>query len=349
MRKYVIILLIGLIANKNMAQNNKQIYCFEPDIRIFTAYAFLNAGGFDHDWLKMDTVRVETRIFIDSILHDDFKQKITDYIKRTKLSWYECGAYVLNLDKAPTFNWICDTCNPDLKNDFIGLDTLYRQFYKKANIQILWNKYKKEIDSINYSYQPYAQRAIDDIISFTRIVKDYYLEYSSNIHFMVCPLMSHFTAFNHRVNNTLYLVQGPSQGQPGPGAFYHEALHPPIGSIIDKHKDLLINLGKLNDCAQEKLKGNYPDIISLLNESFVRTIDKYLVGQYYQYDSAKTFKMIADEYKLGFIFCLYIYENIPEYLNSGKSLEEYYPILMSNLDIKKEINRWRNCPKDDKK
>ena len=208
---------------------------------------------------------------------------------------------------------------------------------------------KKRLDSINYSYQPYAQIAINDIISFTKIDKDYYSKYSGNIHFMINPLMSHWTAFNHEANNVLYLVQGPVQGEAGPGAFYHEALHPPIGAIIDKHKDLLVNFEKLNDCAQEKLKGNYANIIALLNESFVRTIEKYLFGQYYKMDSSEIRKIVEDEYKLGFIFSLYIYENIPEYLESKMSLEEYYPILMSNLDIEKEIDRWRNYPKDEKK
>jgi hypothetical protein len=348
MKKCILIFVIGLIVLKGNAQD-RLIYNFEPDIKIFTAYAFLNACGFDHDWLKMDTIRVETRKFVDSVLQDEVKQKIRDYTKRTNLDWYDCGAYALNLDDILTFNWICDTCNLDLKNKYIGLDTLYSQFYEKAKIKILWDKYKRAIDSINYSFEPYAQRAIDDIVSFTKIDKDYYSKYSGNIHFLVCPLMSHWTAFNHRVDNTLYIVNGPEQGEPGPGAFYHEALHPPISPIIDKYKALTISFDKLNDCAQEKLKGQYPDIIALLNESFVRTIDKYLVGQYYKYDSSKTRKMIENEYKLGFIFCLYIYENIPKYLDSKRSLEEYYPILMANLDINKEIERWRNFPKNDKK
>jgi hypothetical protein len=347
MRKVFIICLIGLIAFKSKSQNNL-IYNFEPDIRIFTAYTFLNVGGFDHDWLKMDTMRVELRDFLDSTLQPEYKKEIKDYVKKTNLGWYECGAYSLNLDGAPTFKWVCDTCNLDLKNKFIGLDTLYRNFYEKAEIKTLWNKYKKSLDSINYSYQPFAQKAIDNIISFTKIDKDYYSRYSGNIHFLVNPLMSHWTAFNHETSNILYLVTGPG-GEPGPSAFYHEALHPPIAPIIDRHKDLLKDFERLNDCAQEKLKGNYPNIIALLNESFVRTIDKYLFGKYNKMDSAETLKIIEDEYKLGFIFCLYIYENIPKYIESQKSLEEYYPTLISNLDIDKEIDRWRNFHKDDHK
>ena len=348
MKRITLIIFIGSIFFKSIAQDNKQLFNFEPDLRIFTAYAFLNACGFDHDWLKMDTIRILTRNYVDSILQNDFKQEIRNFSNRTSLAWYECGAYALNLDGAPTFKWVCDTCDIDLKNKFLGLDILFRQFYEKAKIEILWTRYKATFDSINYSYQPYAQRAINDITSFLKIDKDYYLKYSGSIHFLICPLMSHWTAFNHKANNILYLVQGPSQGEAGPDAFYHEALHPPIGPVIDKYKDLAKNFNKLYDYAQQQLQGNYPSMIAILNESFVRTIDRFLVGQYYKLDNDRTRKIVEDEYRLGFIFCLYIYENIPKYLDSNKSFEDYYPILMTNLDVNKEIERWINFHKNDK-
>ncbi len=107
MRKIFIVFIIGLITLKSVAQNTP-IYNFEPDVRIFTAYSFLNVGGYDHDWLKMDMIRVEIRKILDSTLQIDFKQEIKNYVKKTNLGWYECGAYTLNLNNAPDFKWICD-------------------------------------------------------------------------------------------------------------------------------------------------------------------------------------------------------------------------------------------------
>ena len=68
MKRIILILFIGFIFLKSIAQDNKELFNFEPDLRIFTAYAFLNACGFNHDWLKMDTIRVLTRNYLDSIL-----------------------------------------------------------------------------------------------------------------------------------------------------------------------------------------------------------------------------------------------------------------------------------------
>jgi hypothetical protein len=329
-------------------QNGKQLFTFEPDLRIFTVYAFYNAAGYNRDWLEMHPIRIETRKYIGSVLDESFKEKIRDFSNKIDLDWGTCAFYALNLDSAPSFNWSSDTSNLDLKNRCKGFDNLLREFFKKANIQLLWDKYKKAFDSINYSYEPYSQKALNDIIIFTKIDKDFYTNYSGNIHFMICPLMSHWTACNYTVNNTLFLIQGPTDGKPGPYAFYHEALHPPLGPIIEKYKVFANNYQKLNDCAQEKLKGQYNNIISLLNECFVRTIDKYLSGQFRGLTEKKIRIMVEDEYKLGFIFCPYIYENIPQYLNSKKSLSDYYPILMANLDVAKEVERWRNYQKNDK-
>lgn len=344
------IIFIAIIFSSILAkgQNGKQLFTFEPDLRIFTVYAFYNAAGYNHDWLEMHPIRIDTRKYIDSVLDDSFKEKIRDFSNKIDLDWGTCAFYALNLSNAPSFNWSDDTSNLDLKNRCADFDDLLREFFKSANIQVLWDRYKKSLDSINYSYEPYAQKALNDIINFTKMNERFYANHSGNIHFMICPLMSHWTACNYTINNTLYLIQGPADGEPGPYAFYHEALHPPVGPIIEKYKALANNCQKLNDCAQEKLNGQYNDIIALLNECFVRTIDKYLSGQYIGLSEEKVRIMVENEYKLGFIFCPFIYENIPQYSNSKKSLSEYYPILMANLNVDKEVERWRNLHKNNK-
>jgi hypothetical protein len=290
----------------------------------------------------MHPIRVETRCHLDSVLSDTFKDSIAAYSDAKNLGWYECGAYALNLSDAPAFSWICDTCNLELKQSFDGLDSIYRLFYQVGRIDILWERYKQELDSMNYAFKPFSQKAIFDIIEFTGIEKDYYSNHTNRIFFSVCPLMSHWTAFNHTVNNTLCLVQGPSQGGPGPGAFYHEALHPPIAPIIDSFPEFNMDLEVLSQHAQEKLKGAYPNVVALLNECLVKTIDKYLVGQYYEYSDSKVEELIYNEYNLGYILCPFFYECIPEYLSSKKSLYEYYPIMMSKLDVEKEVLRWKS-------
>jgi len=344
---FYLLIVLGFYSLESYGQ--KTIYSFEPDFRIFTAYAFFNAGGYDKDYVQMDTIRIEIRKYLDTILKKDYRQNIKDYLSKTKPEFNDIGSYVLNLSNDGNFKWICDSSDTYLKNYYNGLDTFLYNFCQKVQLQKMWTKYKSKFDSINYSFQPYAQGAINDIISFTKIDTDYYMKYSDKIHFMSCPLMSHFTAFTYTTNNIMYIIDGPMNSKPGPGSFYHEALHPPINSMTHDHLDLVNKLSQLFICAQKKINGGYNDIESLFNESFIRTIDKYLSHTYYHSDSITYWKSVEDEYKLGFILTFYFYENIPKYLSSGKKLKDYYSDLILNIDVNKEIDRWNNYWRDKKK
>jgi hypothetical protein len=349
MKKFFIPSVLCIFLISCTKSNKQNPFSFDSDIRVFTAFALLNQSGFDHDWLKMDTMRIVVRKYVDSTLHEDFKKEIKEFTNRTNLDWYSCAAYALNLDGAPSFKWICDSCNTDLKSKFKGLDVLYRKFYNNANIQSIWDQNKRTLDSINYSYKPYSEKALLDITSFLRIDNNYYSFYTDKIHFLICPLMSHWTGFNHTVGKTLYLVYGPSSGPAGPDIFYHEALHIPIGQIVKKYTSDENKLDTLYKLSQEQLKGNYNSLEAVINESLVRTVDKYLAGISYKQDEENVRDNIINEYKLGFIFCPFIFENIPNYIKSNKTFEEYYPVLMANLDVNKEIARWKNFQKSSKK
>jgi hypothetical protein len=50
--------------------------------------------------------------------------------------------------------------------------------------------------------------------------------------------------------------------------------------------------------------------------------------------------MVEDEYRLGHILTLYLLENLPSYERSNKTLREYYPELINNIDISYEKTRW---------
>ena len=152
--------------------------------------------------------------------------------------------------------------------------------------------------------------------------------------------MSHWTAFFAEAEDGYWIVKGPSTGDPGPDGFYHESLHRIINPIVEKSDSINQKIQELVPLAQEKLAGNYNSAELILCESFVRTIDKTLRASFYEYPDSILFNMVEDEYKLGHILCFYLLENLPEYELSELTLEEYYPILLSDLNVENEINRW---------
>ena len=345
MKKLINILLtVSLIisCSNEKTKENKEFFIFEPDIRLFTTYAFMNAAGFSHDWNeKMHPIRVEVRTYLDSILDSDYKTKINNYYKKLGGGvFYGYGAFALNTGLPPDFKIICDTCENEYLKKFNGYDTILQDFYKKAMIDRLWELYKDRLEEINLQYKPYAELALKQITEYCRVDSNYYHNIAGHFHYQQIPLMSHFTAFFHETGNDYWVISGPSTGEPGPSAFYHESLHKIINPIVENNSEINKRINDLIPLSQEKLKGDYNSETAILCESFVRTIDKILSAQYYKSSDDDLYRMIENEYKLGHILSFYLLENLPKYEYSSKTLKDYYPALITNIDIDFEKNRW---------
>jgi hypothetical protein len=348
MKKLIITSMIFTLFTSCSTENKKEekdFFVFEPDIRLFTSYAFMNAAGYNHDWNEsMHPIRVEIRNYLDSILTDDYKKEINEYYKKLGGgNFYGYGAYALNSKYLPDFGLICDTCTNKYLEKFVDFDSVLRDFYVKGNIKELWNKFEEQLYKINIQYKPYAESALKQITDYCRVDSNFYRNIAKgNFYYQEIPLMSYYTAFFHETGSNYWVVSGPSGGQPGPGAFYHESLHKIINPIVESNSDLNTKINSLVELSQERLKGDYYSNTALLCESFVRTIDKILTYRYYKKSKDELYRMIEDEYKLGHILSFYLMENLPDYELSDKTLKEYYPELIANIDLEYEKARWIN-------
>ncbi len=348
MKKLISILLITLFViscSVNKENSYKEFFIFKPDIRLFTSFAFMNAAGYNHDWNdSMHPIRIEVRNYLDSTLTDDYKKEINDYYKKLGGgNFYGYGVYALNSKFPPEFGLICDTCKNEHIEKFVGFDSILIDFYDKANIEELWNKFEGELYEINLQYKPYAEQALKQITDYCKLDSNYYYNSTKgNFYYQDIPLMSYFTAFCNENGNDYWVISGPSDGQPGPSAFYHESLHKIINPIVKNNSNINLKIHDLVKLSQEKLKGSYNSDTTLLCESFVRTIDKILSSRYYEYSEEKLYTMIEQEYKLGHILSFYLLENLPDYEKSKETLSEYYPKLISNIDLEYEKSRWIN-------
>ncbi len=115
MKKAIIVAIMSVLfcSSVNTQNDNKGgFFVFEPDSRLFTSYAFMNAAGYSHDWNKtMHPIRVEIRNYLDSMLTDSYKTKIRQYFdKLGGGDFYGYGVYAINSKFPPEFGLICDTC-----------------------------------------------------------------------------------------------------------------------------------------------------------------------------------------------------------------------------------------------
>jgi len=207
MKKLTSILLFFFLLISCSTENkkiDKEFFVFEPDIRLFTSYAFMNAAGFDSDWNDtMHPIRIEIRNYLDSVLTDDYKKEINDYYKKFGGGdFYGYGAYALNSKFPPDFGLICDSCENEYLDKFVGYDSLLRDFYAKGNIKELWDKYKGKLYEQNIQYKTYAEIALKQITDYCRVDSNYYRNIAKgNFYYQQIPLMSYFTAFFNETGN----------------------------------------------------------------------------------------------------------------------------------------------------
>jgi hypothetical protein len=226
---------------------------------------------------------------------------------------------------------------------FAKYDSLLLDFYKKAQIEILFNRYYRKLYEINLQYKPFADIAIKQITEYCRVDSNYFRNKANGkFHYQQIPLMSHFTAFFHETGSDYWVISGPSTGEADPSAFYHEPLHKIINPIVEGNDDANKRLENLVALSQERLNGDYNSINILLCESFVRTIDRILYARHNHLSEIELHQIVENEYKLGHILSFYLLENLPDYEASTKTLHDYYPQLISNVDLEFEKKRWED-------
>jgi hypothetical protein len=337
-------LVFTLAFSVSFAQEKSSgLFDFDQDIRVFTAHAFMNAAGNDGEWRKagMHPVRTEIRKYLSDVLDSSYVQKLNEFASvDNRIAWPNWASYALLTDGPPEFKLAYDPkttpYGEDTEKRMRGLSPLLAEFYVKARIPQLWAQYLQQLQNFNDEFRPYAQKALDDIIEYCRLPREYFAHRASRMHVVFSPLMSYFTAQTDRVNGEIYFIFGPQESKPSPSSFYHEALHHVTDPLVEKHHTLAERLGGLFAFTDSSGAIGYNQV----EESFVRTLDKVLQGRLFSQSDSTVRARVLDEYNLGFVLCMAIYEQLPDYETSGLAFPDYYPTILTKIDIDKEKKRW---------
>jgi hypothetical protein len=334
-------------------QITESLFDFKADIRLFTAYAFMNAAGNDGEWRKagMHPIRVAVRKDLEGRLDSVFEKQIRNYgSSHGGGSWTGYGPFALITSGPPEFQVFYDsaTSDPDcrsIQEYYVDFSPLLAEFYKKANVAALWDKYRPLIQAQNDLRKPFAQKALDDIISYCRLNRNFFTKSANRIHFQFAPLLSYFTAQTARVNGDIYIIAGPQEGEPSEAEFYHESLHHVVNPLVDAlDSTTTARFADLFRLADSTSQAGYAQFY----EGFVRTLDKVISGRCFAESDSTVAANVTREYKLGFILCRAIYDQLKQYEASRTSFAEYFPKIVANIDVVRERERWLELMKNSK-
>lgn len=218
----------------------------QPDIRLFTVLAALNAAGFDFEvpGKQMSPLRARLRDELAS-LDSDTRRRLRIHLglhrrgdARSMQTAYTSLALLIQgppefklRPDAPTIPW-------DVQ-EILGFEELLPDFYQKARIEELWTRFRPEYEKELEAYRPVIRAAIQQALDYLRIPPRVVLDRRVVI---MADLLSHRDVVNARnLERTYYLVLGPAESPTSNLVqVQHEYLHFLVDPVVEKHAGLVM-------------------------------------------------------------------------------------------------------------
>ena len=255
---------------------------FRADLRLFTVMAALNAAGFDYERPNQDMspVRQAVRLALKDLepslssrltafyqSHRDIQEESRQQIAYTSLA--------LLIADAPAFSLTEE--EDTIPDDVLKIQSfvkLVEEFYRVAQIERLWPRFRDAYQAESQAYRPVLEKVIEDILRYFRIGPRRVL----NRQIILIPnLLNAKDLVNARnLDRTYYIVVGPTdEPENNYSSLQHEYLHVLIDPLVEK---FAAQLGSRKEIlklahAQPKLKRVYRDSVTLVViESLIESI-----------------------------------------------------------------------------
>lgn len=326
-------------------QRNDSLFDFTSDVRVFTAYAMLNAAGGTGEWRRagMDPIRSEVRIYLAGKLTPAFQRELRNF-NRSHGRILETYELALLTDGPPDFHLKYDpkktgSLAKSIRSDR-ALPGLLARFYRKAGVARLWRKYRPLIQAENDKYRAFGDSAVADVEAYCLLDSNYFRKSSRRIHFQYMPLLPYFVSLTARVDGDIYMIVGPQEDKPDRSIFYYHLLTRVTMPLVRSDSAEATRLSGLYDAVKSRIDMRHGNWNTLLAECFAEAMDIRMEEGLYGLDSSAVQSALSSEYKFGFILCPTIYERLHQYEISGKTFAEYFPSIMKSINPQEEAERW---------
>ena len=255
---------------------------FRADLRLFTVMAALNAAGFDYERPNQDMspVRQAVRLALKD-LEPSLSSRLAAFyqshrgIEEESRQQIAYTSLALLIADAPAFSLTEE--EDTIPNDVLkiqGFAQLVEEFYRIAQIETLWSRFRGSYQAESRAYRPVLEKVIEDILRYFRIGPRRVL----NRQMILIPdLLNAKDLVNARnLDRTYYIVVGPTD-EPGKNysSLQHEYLHVLVDPLVEKFAAQLRSRKEILKVAraQPKLKQEFRDSATLVViESLIESI-----------------------------------------------------------------------------
>lgn len=296
----------------------------EDDITLFTLFAFMNFTGYDDENNKngFHPVRQQVR---EDLRKMNLKLMDNEYFKNRKMFGY---AYIHVLALMDTkFNY--QKSIPQYLSNLSDLNVHLKEFYEKASIPDLYEKYKAEYQTAYNEYGEKLYILLAKMVSYLRIDPDSIKPFYFSINLLESYERGNGLGrtFSHKSDKGIVMTG------PGYGANYqnviHEFLHGVTTPINNKYRDSINQITYLKSNIPYSSSGlrSYQEFFSIYDESMIRSLDSMFIES--------NNGSIEGETKIGFVYTKYFNDKfIKDYPGFNGTLEEFLVTIINDLKSK---------------
>ena len=302
--------------------------------------AAINAAGYDADLGSPNTHPLRKAIRDELAKKNipslaDLKEFYRQHQKRdatAELSQYI--SFALTAGGPPDFAIkLRDVDVPPDVSGMMGLSEILARFYKEADIADLWKRSQAAIDQYLARYHSGVSDAVLGVNLYLR-------QPTSGLRGRRFQIFVELLAAPNQVQTRSYgfdytVVVTPS---PEPRIFdvRHAYLHYLLEPLATKSREILDRKKALADHAQRApaLEDNFKqDWLGLVTESLIKAVEARLDHKP---------ERIQEALLHGYILAPYFAEALPEYEKQELAMQQYYPDMVSGIELMKEDARLRN-------
>lgn len=295
---------------------------FENDIRLFTLYAFMNYTGYDGDSNISEFTDVRYMVMED-LKKINLKLSDNKYYsnKGVQFSYYKNA--LRDMGAAPNFDIIGHKGN--IISSLSDLQAGLKEFYLKADIENLYNKYRPYYNSEIKKIEDKSLTALVLINNYLKIDNEDIPNINVEINLLEAYDKNPGFSLIDKYKGNAVITLGPSR-KSNVQSVVHEYLHCIINPIVD---NLQVDINKLSYKAKEipedsHAKLYYKDWSSNVEESIIRALEYRALGE-----NRKA--SIQNAMEDGFILTEYFDERFDKYKDYNGSLNDFIKSMLKSL------------------
>jgi TolA-binding protein len=337
------VFLTALIAASVTAQTTN--VTIQPDLRLFTMMAALNAAGFDVEFASQyhpvrDTVRKYAKDVDPDLIarlkafYNGRKGSQTDEAQLPKYI-----SLAVNLTDAPSLKPVSreEALPPDARS-VIGFLELMREFYEKAHLSQHWTDVRPEYERGIARVAPVIREAIVRADAYMRAPFGGSAQRSMAVYL---ELAAPINTVNVRSNQDSYFVVMGDSSNPRIEDIRHAYLHFQLDNLVTTNVSRIQNSTQLLNLVR-KAEGVDPAYTSefhvMTTESLIRALELRMD----RVPSSRAKEAVDGFYRSGLLLTPYFYSALEEFENGDVGLREIFPTMARNIQLKTEQTRFQD-------